>query len=180
MKNFLVSGYPGSGKTTILLEIKQELELQGFRAGGCLTTEIREKGRRIGFNISDLESGGEGILAHIESPSNKRIGRYGVNISELEKIGVNALIESLTKPVDFVIIDEIASMELFSSRFQKIVRDLLNSPKIILGSIHYRSKHPFLQEIRGRPDVKIIKITRENRNTIHPRLVNKILQVLTP
>lgn len=180
MKNYLVTGPPGIGKTTVLLDIKKELELREFKTGGCLTAEIREKERRIGFSIVNLGSGKEGILAHIESPSNKRVGRYGVNISTLETIGVTALQENLTIPVDVVIIDEIASMELFSTQFQKVVRDLLNSSKIVLGSIHYRSQHKFLQEVRRRKDVEIIEISRENRNVVRSSLLNKILRLLTP
>ena len=179
-KNFLVTGSPGCGKTTVLLATKKELESHGFNAGGCLTAEIRERGRRIGFSICDLASGDEGILAQIALPSKERVGRYGIHIADLERIGVGALKKSLSSNVDFVVIDEIGPMELFSLGFQDIVRELLTSPKIVLGSIHYRSQHKFLREIRGRTDTEIIEISRETRDSVCPSLTTKVLRLLAP
>lgn len=179
-KNFLITGPPGCGKTTVLLETKNALESRGFKVGGCITTEMREKGRRVGFAIRDLVSGEEGILAHVALRSKKRVGRYAVDIVDLERVGVGALKNSLTSRVDFVVIDEIASMELFSRGFQNVVRDLLNSPKIILGSIHYRSKHKFLLEIRDRKDTEIIEIYQETRDSVPALLINKIVHLLPP
>ncbi|MFQ6124348.1 MAG: NTPase [Candidatus Heimdallarchaeota archaeon] len=180
IKNFLVTGSPGCGKTTILLDIKNELESQGFKAGGFVTTEIRPKRSRTGFFIQDLISGDVRVLAHIELPSKTRIGKYGVSLANLEAIGVGSLKKSLALKVDFVVIDELGPMELFSFNFQNIVRHLLTTQKVVLGSIHYRSKHKFLLEVRERRDTTIIEITRENREQERTILENKILSLLAP
>ena len=62
-KNFFITGYPGSGKTTIFNNIVTYLKenIPDLHLYGFITREIREEGRRIGFsieiklNISQLE-----------------------------------------------------------------------------------------------------------------------------
>ncbi len=180
IKNFFVTGPPGCGKTTFLLNIKKELESHGFKAGGFVTAEIRPERSRIGFSIHDLVTGEEKVLAHIDSSSKKRVGKYGVSLANLEVVGVGSLKKSISSEVDFVVIDELGPMELFSLDLQNIVRRLLASQKVVLGSIHFRSKHKFLLEVRARKDTVIIVISRENREQERTILENKILSILAP
>lgn len=68
MRNILLTGDPGVGKTTLIQKVVQDLS---GNAGGFYTKEIRENSRRIGFEIVTF-SGRRGILAStkIRSPLN--------------------------------------------------------------------------------------------------------------
>jgi nucleoside-triphosphatase len=59
MNNLLLTGYPGSGKTTVIMRL---LALGDFDAGGFYTEEIREGNTRTGFKIVTL-GGEEATLA---------------------------------------------------------------------------------------------------------------------
>jgi len=102
MKNILIYGPPGVGKTTLIKKILEKLNL---KAGGFYTEEIRERSNRVGFKIISLDNQ-EGILAHIRVKGMKRVGRYGVNIDDLEGIGVKSLDRALRNE-DLLIIVEI-------------------------------------------------------------------------
>jgi len=160
IKNIFISGKPGCGKTTLIMEIIKELNLD---AGGFYTQEIREKGIRKGFKIITLD-GQEGILAHVSIESPYRVSRYKVNIKDLEEIGVNSILETL-KENRLVIIDEIGSMEMKSEKFKKAVETALNSKNKILGTIKF-TPDPFTNQIRKRKDTKILYLTKENRERI--------------
>jgi len=56
-------------------------------------------------------------------------------------------------------------MELFSGKFKGVVLKVLESQKRILGTIH-RADIPFLKKIKQRKDVKVIEVTRENRDEL--------------
>ncbi|MEK7203909.1 MAG: nucleoside-triphosphatase, partial [candidate division NC10 bacterium] len=49
---FLITGAPGSGKTTLIRAVLAELPA---KAGGFVTEEIREGGERVGFRVSALD-----------------------------------------------------------------------------------------------------------------------------
>ena len=74
-------GEAGVGKTTIIQRALAKIEL---RPGGFTTDEIRDKGRRIGFEIKTL-SGEKGMLAHVDFRSRFWVGKYYVNIKDLDK-----------------------------------------------------------------------------------------------
>ncbi|RMD85526.1 MAG: NTPase [Calditrichaeota bacterium] len=160
LTNILLTGKPGVGKTTIIQKIVEE---HGKKAGGFYTREMRENHRRTGFEIITLD-GKKGVLAsvHLESPY--RVGKYRVNLKDLEEIGVKAIEEALHH-ADLVVIDEIGKMELFSKNFRKVVKQALDSPKKFLGTIMHGS-NPFVDKIKQRADVKIFEITERNRNYI--------------
>lgn len=75
----LLTGPPGSGKTSLILDAVKHLR-QG--AGGFYTREIREAGKRVGFEIVTL-AGERAILSHHRFSSPYRMGRYGVDVGVL-------------------------------------------------------------------------------------------------
>ena len=176
MKIFL-TGKPGSGKTTILMKIIERLKIEGLKIGGIMTPDIRTKGRRIAFKIVDLSSGKEGILASVDQPTGPKISKYKVNLDSIDKIAVNAIKNALTK-ADVVVIDELGPMEFCSKKFQDVVKDVLYSKKPLLATIHFRLKHPLLEQIRARKDAKLFTLRRGEVEFLTEKLLQIILEEL--
>jgi len=170
MKNILICGPPGVGKTTLVKKILKNINL---RVGGFYTEEIKENNRRVGFKIISLDNQ-EGILAHISVKGMKRVGRYGVNIYDLENIGVKSLSQAL-RDDDLIIIDEIGKMEIFSDKFKEKVLACLNSKKIVLATIGIGGDK-YISRIKERDDVTVFKMNRENRDRLIDRISSLILK----
>ncbi len=159
-KNILLTSRPGIGKTTAIRKIADELGVD--RAEGFWSSEIRKGNRRVGFEITTL-SGHRGVLAHVEFAGHPRVGKYGVNIEDIENVAIPALARArLSNRI--IIIDEIASMELCSRRFAPEVRRCLDTRKV-LATLQQR-KGGFLDEIRTRNDSIFLELTLSNRNNI--------------
>ena len=170
----LLTGTPGIGKTTVIQRAAYELVKRGFKVGGMITREVREKGTRIGFEIEDLSTRRKGWLAHVNQPVGPKISKYRVNLKDLEDIGVKAIQDAIAKS-DIIIVDEIGPMELFSQAFKDSVVKALNSKKPVLGTIHYRAKGYFIESVKKRSDVELIKVDFQNRNRLPLLIVEKIL-----
>ena len=168
IKNIFITGKPGCGKTSLIMEILKELNLP---AGGFYTQEIREKGKRLGFKIKTLD-GKEGILAHVNIESPYRVSKYKVNIKDLEEIGVKSILKAL-KENKVIIIDEVGNMEMKSEKFKKAVEAALNSEREVLGTIKM-TPDLFTNEIKKRKDTKIFYLTKENREKIKSEIVNSL------
>ena len=112
----LLTGAPGTGKTTI---IREAVARAHVKAGGFYTQEMRVGGKRQGFNIVTLD-GQSTILAQTDNPGPHRVGKYSVNITHLDSVGVPAIYQAIDES-DVVIVDEIGKMELFSLRFREAV-----------------------------------------------------------
>jgi nucleoside-triphosphatase THEP1 len=166
-KNILITGPPGSGKSTLIERVVGEIRspLRGF-----LTREIRKGERRTGFFIITLD-GREGVLADEKSRSGLRVGRYGVNIEQLEGIAVPAIIPA--NPGEIVIIDEIGKMECLSPLFRRTLIETLDSPYLVVGSIVLKGD-AFIEEIKRRKDVQLISLSTENRDGLAAQLLAHI------
>jgi nucleoside-triphosphatase len=162
-RHILLTGKPGSGKTTLIKKIVKYLD----SCGGFYTEEIREKGERTGFKIKTLE-GNQGFLAKQGYKSNYNLGKYGLNIKDLDDIGVKAIEQALLSK-DIIVIDEIGKMELFSERFRNTVLRVLESGKMLLGVIQIANL-PFLNNIRRRQDVMIFEVTLYNQAEVMLKL----------
>ncbi|UCH32010.1 MAG: NTPase [Candidatus Bathyarchaeota archaeon] len=170
-----VTGPPGIGKTTVLLKTAEKLIAKGYKLGGMVTQEIRERGIRVGFEIRDFASGKKGWLAHIHQPVGPRLGKYRVHLENLNSIGAIAIIAAL-RTADIVLVDEIGPMELFSQAFIDAVQKVINGSKSILASIHFRAQHSVVMQIKSRKDVIVIEVTPKNRIQLPTIITNEVIK----
>jgi len=163
----LLTGRPGSGKTTLIKRVLNELP-QHF--GGFYTEEIRDHGTRVGFKVVALEHG-EAVFAHVDFTTPERVGKYGLDLSALEAVGVNAIREAV-QAQRLIVIDEIGPMEIRSVAFCEALSEALDSELPILATIFSRYL-PFTEGIKSRPDVVLIEISPTNRDRLVSQLSEK-------
>jgi len=160
MKNLLVTGRPGIGKTSVIEAVARAFPQL---AGGFTTSEIREHGLRNGFHVTTLE-GKSAVLAHVGFRSRVQVDKYGVDLPAFEQLAVPALQDAILGR-RIVVIDEVGKMELASKLFCDVVEKALNSPAIVLATVMERP-HPFANQIKHRADVAIFELTAQNRNQL--------------
>lgn len=142
-----------------------------------ISREVREGGVRVGFEIVDFYTGQRGWLAHVNQPVGPQVSKYRVNLSDLNAIGANSILNAVAK-ADIVVVDEIGPMELFSSAFKEAVFQAVRSHKLMLGTIHHRARDPLITAIKAREDAEILEVTYENRENLHNTIISKIVQYL--
>jgi nucleoside-triphosphatase len=169
--NILLTGHPGVGKTTIIRKVIQKLKIP---AGGFYTEEIRENDLRMGFAVVTL-SGFKGVLAHRNFKSRYKVGQYSVGVYTLNRIGVKE-IEMCLMEKKLIVIDEIGKMELLSPQFQAAVEKALDADNPVLGTITL-ARHPFIQKIKARKEVKIVDVTKENRDEVLKVLTKELKKI---
>ena len=157
---YLLTGRPGTGKTSL---IKQVVAGMKGIAGGFYTEEIRSEGVRQGFRLVTLD-GQSAILAHVNIHSPHQVSKYGVNIDNLDRVGVSALLKA-AQQCDLVVVDEIGKMELFSANFREAILQIINSGKRVIGTIML-SPNPWADAIKLKPQVNLITVTRANHHEV--------------
>ena len=157
---YLLTGKPGTGKTSL---IKQALAGLEGRAGGVYTEEIRSQGTRLGFKLVTLD-GHEAILAHTDFNKRFQVGKYGVDVESLDRVGVPALRQA-AEQCDLVVVDEIGKMELFSSDFRATVLELIGGGNRVLGTIMLQA-NPWADAIKRQPQVNLVTVTRASYNQV--------------
>ena len=155
-RHILVTGPPRCGKSTLIERVVRQLDQT---ATGFFTRELRTGKLRVGFAIETLD-GRRGILAHQDLRSRCQVGKYGVNLADIEGIAVPSLIPS--GPEELIVVDEIGKMECFSRLFRDTLVRVLNSSHRVLGSIAIKGDR-FIQGIKARDDVLLIGLSEANR-----------------
>jgi nucleoside-triphosphatase len=167
-RKILITGPPGVGKTTLIK--KTGRELTDLHPVGFYTEEIRENGVRKGFELISL-SGKRGLLSHIDIRSPYRVSRYGVDISRFEDF--LDFIPFSERGTEIVIIDEIGKMECFSKKFERIVRKLLDSEKVLISTIALKGGS-FIAEVKKRNDIKLFEMSPANRDSLLSEILREL------
>jgi nucleoside-triphosphatase len=169
-----ITGLPGAGKTQALIKVIEMLEEEGLKVGGMITEPIIEDNHRTGFVVIDWKTKKKSVLAHVDIVSKFMVGKFGVDLSVLENVGVNALTEACEE-ADVIVIDEVGKMEVESDKFVAAVKSALDVEKPMLLTLHKKSRNPLLQDIRRRDDVRILEVTPINRNLL-PYKIMKLMK----
>ncbi|XP_048865341.1 cancer-related nucleoside-triphosphatase isoform X2 [Brienomyrus brachyistius] len=175
------------GKTTLVQKACEALTSSGVAVEGFYTEEVREGGRRVGFDVVSV-TGKRGILSRIGGSSGSSAGRrehmvgqYVVDLVSFESLALPLFKNASPGGRAVFVIDEIGKMELFSQAFIRAVRQMLDSSgRPTLGTIPVPKGRPLglVEEVRGRADVKLFTVTKENRNHILQDIVAALQECL--
>jgi nucleoside-triphosphatase len=154
-KNILITGNPRSGKSTLLKDVIKRFDSKT----GFITSEIREKGERVGFNI-ETQNGEKSIFASINIKTDFKVSKYFVDIKSLEEI--MPTVDKFNNE-DLLFLDEIGQMQLTSQKFKGIVKKYLNASNVCIATISKIYSDEFIEEIKKRSDIFLVEITQENR-----------------
>ncbi len=166
----LLTGRPGSGKTTV---IKKFVKMFGENVVGFWTEEIRDphSKKRRGFTISTTD-GKSSIFACIDILSPYKVGKYGVDLRIFEMTVLPLLKKSFEDERKIVVVDEIGKMELLSEEFVHTVELIIfegRSP--FLGTIPSFDVHPLVSRIRRSKDLKLISVEEKRKEEVLEEIV---------
>ena len=182
-----ITGLPRSGKSAVLqklLEMIIEERSKEIRSsgstfeinsliGGVLTLPIIENNERKGHKIIDYRTKEEAVIAHKDIDSRHRILGLGIDPEAMTKIAFPA-IRSAMEECEVLVIDEIGKFQVESEEFVKIVRASMQMDKPALLTLHKKSRHPLLQDIRRRDDARILEVTPVNRALLPYKIFNLV------
>jgi nucleoside-triphosphatase len=182
-----ITGLPRSGKSAVLDKVVSmvvdEHKANPRRStsgssviGGMRTEAIIENGERVGYACIDIETGERGVMAHREIESRNRILGYGIDPSEIDRIGVPA-IQNAVGNCKILVVDEVGKFSVESEGFVDVVRAALEYDMPTLLTLHKKSRHPLLQDIRRRDDGRILEVTPVNRALLPYKILKLIQQV---
>jgi len=173
-----ITGSPGVGKTTLLLRVIEGLRVKGYSVGGMISRDVRTSGARVGFEVMDLSSGNKGWLASVHEERGPQVGKYRVNIDDLNELGVKAILKACEK-LDVVAVDEIGPMELFSEEFREAVKKVVESEKLLVATIHWKMSGGLIDSIKKREDSLTRVVTYENREHLHEVIIGEAVEFLS-
>ncbi|HIG38693.1 MAG TPA: nucleotide kinase [Candidatus Poseidoniales archaeon] len=181
-----ITGLPRSGKSAVLDKVVSmviaEHKANPRRStsgssviGGMRTEAIIENGERVGYACIDIETGERGVMAHREIDSRNRILGYGIDPSEIDRVGVPA-IQNAVGNCKILVVDEVGKFSVESEGFVDVVRAALEYDMPTLLTLHKKSRHPLLQDIRRRDDGRILEVTPVNRALLPYKILRLIQQ----
>ena len=173
MLRIAVTGVPKIGKSTLCMKVVNALRNKGVPVGGMTSGEILERGTRVGFEIVDIWSGRRGVLAHINQKSGPGVGKYRVNLDDLDSVGAQAIKDAVLSDAVLTVVDEIGPMELHSEKFIAAVETAIASEKEMLVSLHRSAKHRLTERIRK--EFEVYELTMENRDEIADAVLRRII-----
>ena len=169
-----LTGLPNSGKTALIKTLITTIEGQGKSIGGMITENIVENLRKVGMEVVDVRTGERATFAHVSFGETHKNVNFGLDLEALEAVGV-AAINLAAEECDMVVIDEVGPIHLESEGFNKAVLDTIKNNVSQILTIHKKSRHTVVQDIRRRDDMRILDVTPVNRLVL-PYKIQQILE----
>lgn len=110
----VVTGQPGSGKTSLCQRVVAHAQANGWQVGGVLSAEVRRQGVRAGYDVVDVRTGDTHSFARLRDggpAAGIPIGRYAIDPAGLA-FARAALSEAIAANCHLIVIDEVGPLEL--------------------------------------------------------------------
>ena len=183
-----VTGLPRSGKSAVMEKVvsmlseerRDEMRARGDDVeaakllGGMRCEPVVENGERVGFKCINFQTGEEAVMAHKSIDSRTRVLGYGIDPEALDRVAVPAIQEAMDD-YEVLVIDEIGKFSVESEAFVEVVRKAMEIDKPTLLTLHKKSRHPLLQDIRRRDDARILEVTPVIRALL-PYKIHKLIR----
>ena len=171
-----VTGLPRSGKSAVMQKVVS-----------MLAEERRDEMRARGDDVAaakllggmrcepvNFQTGEEAVMAHKSIDSRMRVLGYGIDTEALDRVAVPAIQEAMDD-YEVIVIDEIGKFSVESEAFVEVVRKAMEIDKPTLVTLHKKSRHPLLQDIRRRDDARILEVTPVNKALL-PYKIHKLMR----
>jgi nucleoside-triphosphatase len=129
---------------------------------------------RIGYSCTNIQTGEAGTMAHKDIDSRNRVLGLGINPDALDEVAVGAIQDAMDN-YEVIVIDEIGKFSVESEAFVEIVKEAIEVDKPTIVTLHKKSRHPLLQDIRRRDDARVLEVTPVNRALL-PYKIHKIVR----
>ncbi|NLV50102.1 MAG: hypothetical protein GXY20_05345 [Clostridiales bacterium] len=159
MKNLLLTGEPGVGKSTLLRKL-----LAGRKICGFITVKKeREPDGSFPVFIGPAAGGPQRLAARVNTGGGERFSDVFDNFG-------TELLRDL--PNDAIaVMDELGFLEDSAERFKESVLSVLENGPHVIGVIKPRSTR-FLDSVRAVPDTLIVHVDENSRNELFSELTN--------
>ncbi|GMI15342.1 hypothetical protein TrVE_jg10034 [Triparma verrucosa] len=185
----LVTGQPGSGKTTLVLRVLENLQNNpppNLHIQGFYTEEVLAGKTRIGFDVRTIPSSSRSVLSRKSGlPKNSpKTGSYSVAVDKFEALALPTLIPRTEDGKKcLIIIDEIGRMELHSNAFKSSIESLLknHTEVIVFGAVTatiYGHRVPFCDMVTEDDRVVVRRIKKNTRDEVREDMEARLRELL--
>ncbi len=165
-----ITGPMGSIKSEALSKIMEMLQNNGKVIEGTMVSEKYEHGRLVAYYITDIVTKRRVEFAKIDLISRVKIDKLGVDTKLLENLIVPSL-QKAREEADIIVIDELGKVENATKTIKNEIEETMQSDKLIIVTLHKKSRNPVLQEFRGYESVRVFDITPINKNILPFKIV---------
>lgn len=165
MKNIFITGERGIGKSTLINKVIKNVDSS---IGGFIQEKIFTD-KTTCFNVISLYNLKDSYTIGIYD-NEKELLLSDVNVFNV--ISKDILLKSLENR-ELIILDELGFMEENSMLFKDSIIKILNSGTPVLGVLKECDGN-FVQQIKMREDVHVIKINENNRNSMEDKILHML------
>ncbi|MGF1584417.1 MAG: nucleoside-triphosphatase [Bacteroidales bacterium] len=171
---FIICGRVNGGKTTLVRKIVSELQNDGLHIKGIFSPGNTNDSSRNAYYVEDISSHKRKLLCSEKNLQNAfRQGRYYFSAEGL-LYGNKILTESITKPVDLIVTDELGPLEINDKGWAPALNMLLTSGKVPHMWV-VRESH--VNTMIRKWNVGKVFVFHINKDTL-PEIINTIRNIL--